>query len=120
MKKLLTIFALFVLSAPAFAQECFISEYSIMPRDLNNNVIPVPREPTVSAPQALNVSTETDSSAFSDVTAYIGIICDVKAHYRFGFGNPTATTSSPFIPANTLRYFAVSSTTVVVSLLIGT
>ena len=120
MKKLLIPLLLLALSAPALAADCFISEYSVMPTDRNGNIVPVPQEPVAATPQVVTVDTESDSSAFADSTRYIGIICDSKTHYLFGFSNPTATTSSPYLPADTLRYFGISSSSVIVSLLVGT
>jgi hypothetical protein len=48
------------------------------------------------------------SNAFGDQTRQIRLAANSACHYKIGDGVQTATTSDPFLPANTIEYVAVS------------
>ena len=107
MKRILLI-ALTFLALPAFGATCKISEYAVLATDSQNTTVPVAVEP---APVTQNITytTSTQSTAFASTTRFIRIVCDAKAHFSFG-ANPTATASSPYLPADTPEYFGIRQT----------
>lgn len=103
MKKLLLVILLLA-GSPVYAATCKISEYV----GIRDN-IQAPQEPPV-ARQNVTYTTSTATSVFNGSTKLIGVICDAKAHYAIGADPATTLNDSatfPFIPANTLTYFAV-------------
>jgi len=86
----------------------FISEYTSLVEDTDDEVVSVASEPSL-VTQAVTFTTSTQSAAFSlnPRTKFIRIICDSTAHFAFGT-NPTATSSSPLMAANTAEYFGLA------------
>jgi len=52
--------------------------------------------------------TSVQSSAFSANVEYVRVIADAACHIQFGV-NPTATTSTIYLPADDIEYFKVSA-----------
>ena len=52
--------------------------------------------------------TSAQSSAFSASVEYVRVIADAACHIQFGV-NPTATTSTIYLPADDIEYFKVSA-----------
>jgi hypothetical protein len=48
------------------------------------------------------------ANAFSSETFQLRLVADSACCYRIGDGAQTATTSDPFLPANTIEYVTVS------------
>ncbi len=92
--------------SPAWSASCFISEYATMARDADSNDIPVAS--TTLTTQIVSYTTTTQSAAFTATVRYIRVVCDAKAHFVIG-ANPTATSSSPYVPADTPEYFGVTN-----------
>ena len=63
--------------------------------------------PTTVQMIALSGGTSTQSAAFGSQSEYVRICSNAAVHILFG-SNPTATTSSIFIPANEPEIFKVS------------
>jgi hypothetical protein len=51
--------------------------------------------------------TSVQSAAFGENIEYVRIVADADCHIAFGV-NPTATTSSIYVPADDVEYFKVS------------
>lgn len=51
--------------------------------------------------------TSAQSAAFADSIYYVRVISDAACHIEFG-SNPTATTSTIYLPAEDVEYFKVS------------
>jgi len=52
--------------------------------------------------------TSVQSSAFGANVEYVRVIADAACHIQFGV-NPTATTSTIYLPADDIEYFKVSA-----------
>ena len=52
--------------------------------------------------------TSAQSSAFGANVEYVRVIADAACHIQFGV-NPTATTSTIYLPADDIEYFKVSA-----------
>lgn len=68
--------------------------------------VPCAMEPGT-ADQTVTFTTSTQSAAFNASTRLIEVISTVAFHYAVG-SNPTATTSSQLVPANTHKAFGVT------------
>ncbi len=98
--------AIFLLmAAPVFGATCKISEYESLVVDDSGRTVPVAAEPA-KVEQEVTYSTSAASSGFAAKTKFIRIICDAKAHFKVG-GSPTATATSPYLPADSPEYFGV-------------
>jgi hypothetical protein len=97
-----TLFALVLLCAafPSWGATCWVSEYSDMVVDAAGREVPVAREPAVTVQAITSVDSTTQSAAFNVATRFVVIICDAQVYFTFG-ENPTATTSSFYLPAAT-------------------
>lgn len=103
MKKAILILCL--VASPAWAADCYVSEYANLVIDESNRLVPVAQEPAI-AVQRVTYTTSTQSSAFNTRTRFIRIVCDAAAHFEFGT-NPSATADNPYLPSNTPEYFGV-------------
>lgn len=101
MKRLIPLLLLF--SAPAWSATCKIAEYQGI-----LGGIPVASEPAI-AVQEVTFTTSTQSSEFNAQTRVVRIVCDAKAHFRFGTG-PSAVEDNPYLAADTPEYFGISAT----------
>jgi len=106
MKRLFLTIGLLVLSVPGFAATCKISEYEALTGDDQGNIVPVAREPAL-AEQSVTYSTDATSNAFNDDTRFVRIVCDAKAHFKFGTGTPNPDANSPYLAADTPEYFGI-------------
>lgn len=86
----------------------YITEYATAPI-VSGHPIAIAAEPGVTTQTVTPITASAQSAAFSAQTRYIGVICDGIFSYSIG-SNPTATTSTMRIPADTLVYFAVTPT----------
>lgn len=82
-----------------------IKEFVGLPTNGSGQVVPV-----VSSQDQTNnnvtFTTTTQSAAFQPNTRFIRVVCPVACHLEFG-ENPTATTASLYLPADTVEYFGV-------------
>lgn len=76
----------------------WVTEYDKFPSP-RGVVLPIANEPRV-ANQTVTFTTTTQSAAFNAETRYVRVISTTNCHLEFG-SNPTATTSTQFLPANT-------------------
>ena len=112
MRKLFAIFFC-LLTVPAFGAECAIDELDSIRADSSGRDIPVGNyAKTAGAPvttRAVATITSTEqSSAFAAGVQFIRVICDAKMFFVIGF-NPTATTSSSWVAADSAEYFGVEA-----------
>lgn len=108
MRKLFSVIALLVLSAPTFAATCKVSEYRTLAQNANGDLIPVALEPAVTT-QTVTYTTSAQSAAFNSATRFIRVVCDAKAHFTISTAGTNATANSPYLPADTPEYFGVSA-----------
>jgi hypothetical protein len=81
----------------------------------------VPLQPILTQPVAVGASS-TQSAAFTAYTKTVRLIANTDCYVAFG-SNPTASTSSLFLPAGSIEYFRVqpgSQIAVIQSTLAGT
>ena len=84
----------------------FVTEYARQGRDASGYQMVVAEEPQV-ANQVVAIGAGTvQSSAFNANTNFVRISTDAICSIEFGT-NPTATTTTRRLPANTTEYFAV-------------
>ena len=105
MKRLIAGFVLLVLSVPAMAATCKISEYSHLVGDSSGSTVPVAREPAVTT-QTVTYTTSAQSAVLNAQTRFVRIVCDAKAHFVFAV-SPTATANDPYLSSDTPEYFGV-------------
>ena len=103
MRKLTAFLITCLLTSPAWAANCFISEYT----DVVNVNIPAAFEDGTVHTQTISYTAATDSSPFQSTTRFIRVICDAKAFFRISAAGTDPTTSSPYLPADTPEYFGV-------------
>lgn len=58
-------------------------------------------------PALTSFATSTQSAAFATQTTVVAVSTDTAIHVRCGGTNPTATTSSQYVPANTTAWWMV-------------
>lgn len=92
-------------ASEATSGSCHISEYANGVDDAQGNNTDLPNEPSVTT-QKVDFDISTQSAAFGNQTLFIRVICNVKAHYKFG-ENPTATSTDPYFTADVPEYMAV-------------
>ena len=63
---------------------------------------------TINTQKVTSSGTSVQSSAFSANVEYVRVIADAACHIQFGV-NPTATTSTIYLPADDIEYFKVSA-----------
>jgi len=63
--------------------------------------------PSTTQVVAYTGTSAASSNAFSDDTRLVRVVATTDCHITFA-GTPTATTSHPFLPANTVEYFIVN------------
>ena len=101
----LTLLILLFFALPAFGATCKISEYVRLVSDPAGRDVPVAQEPAP-VEQNITYTTTTASAAFNAATRFVRIVCDAKAHFKVAAA-PTATATSPYLPADTPEYFGV-------------
>ena len=96
------LFGLILLCAafPSWGATCWVAEYSNMVVDANGREVPVAQEPAITVQAITSVDSTTQSAAFNSATRFVVIICDAQVYFTFS-ANPTATTSSFYLPAAT-------------------
>jgi hypothetical protein len=86
--------------------DCYIEEYANVGSGAGSyfagGVAPCPPL-TV---QKITIGASTQSTAFNDKTTMIAIVGDGACHFAIG-ADPTATTASQYLPANTVRLLGV-------------
>lgn len=86
----------------------YITEhYAPSLRSNDGQVAPVAKMPPNATQKVANAGASTQSSAFGDHTVMVGIHSDSICSIEFG-ANPTATTSSRRLAANSTEYFEVT------------
>jgi hypothetical protein len=97
-----TLFALVLLCAafPSWGATCWVSEYSSMVSDASGREVPVALEPALAIQAVTSVDSTTQSAAFNAATRFVIIVCDAQVYFKLGV-NPTATTGSHYLPADT-------------------
>lgn len=83
----------------------WVTEYSALGDDLDGSVMPVAREPAVTD-QKVTFTSSTQSAAFAADTRFVRLQADANCHLAFGL-NPTATTSTQPLIANTVEWRTV-------------
>lgn len=76
---------------------------TIQLKDDNGQVMPVVK---FAASQAVSFSTSTQSTAVSAQTDVVRLVATTDCHVQIGT-NPTATTSSAFLPAGVVEYVGI-------------
>lgn len=84
----------------------YITEYARQGRDASGFQMVVADEPPVANQKVSIGGTSTQSSAFADGTKFVRVHTDAICSIEFGT-NPTATTSTRRMAANTTEYFSV-------------
>ncbi len=105
MKRPLLALVALLFTLPAFGATCKISEYTLLVEDDAGRIVSAAREPAI-ATQSVTYTTSAQSVAFNSRTDFIRIVCDAKAHFKFG-ANPTATATDPYVPADIAEYFGI-------------
>lgn len=105
MKRLiLGILALVLLSAPAAAASCYVSEFI----QAAGAGVQVAKQPGTDQPSPITVSASSAQSAvFKSTTKLVRLNCDVVVSFVYGT-NPTATTNNARLPTGVVEYFDVS------------
>lgn len=83
-----------------------ISEYTNLARDAQNNVVHAGVEPATAVQQVSQGGSSTQSAAFSSTTSFVRVHADSAVRIAFG-ANPTASASSPRMPAGATEFFGV-------------
>ena len=78
----------------------YLREYSAVGVAANGETVPIPLDGGGTRDQTVTFSTTARSAAFNKSTKYIGFICKTAFHYKIATGNPDATTSNMYHPAN--------------------
>jgi len=84
----------------------YITEYARQGRDASGFQMVVADEPPVANQTVAITAGSVQSSAFNALTRFVRVSTDAVCSIEFG-DNPTATTSTRRMPANTTEYFAV-------------
>lgn len=84
----------------------YITEYARQARDASGFQMVVADEPPVASQTVAIGGTSAQSSAFNGLTRFVRVSTDAICSIEFG-SNPTATSSSRRLPANTTEYFGV-------------
>lgn len=87
-----------------------VEEYGNLAVDASGNVIPAPGDLVAMQTVTMTGTTAPTPNAINASTRYIGIVSDVAIYFDMAAA-PTATTSTRFLPANSVRYFVVHSGT---------
>lgn len=86
--------------------DCYIEEFSNGVTGIGTYVAPVSPQPSL-AVQKIAIGASTQSAAFNAKTNAVEIVADGACHYQFGT-DPTAAVTTGYLPANTVRRFAVA------------
>lgn len=87
--------------------DCYIEEYANVGSGGGSYFgTPVPPAPAVDVQKIAIGGTSVQSAAFNNRTKMIVIVADGACHFEVG-ADPTATTSSAYLPANTVRELGV-------------
>lgn len=85
--------------------DCYIEEFVRPVSGVGTTVGQVSPQPSI-AVQKISIGASTQSSAFNALTNCIEIVADGTCHFKIA-ADPTASTSTSYLPANTVRRFAV-------------
>lgn len=86
--------------------DCYIEEYGNVGSGGGSYFAGgVPPAPPL-AVQKITIGTSTQSSAFNAKTQMIALVADGACHFQIG-ENPTASATTQFLPANTVRLLGV-------------
>ena len=84
----------------------YIEEFASLPALSNGQAIQAGLQPSVAAQTVAIGAASAQSSAFNASTKFVRLHTDVVCSYLFG-ADPTATATSPRMPADATEYFAV-------------
>lgn len=84
----------------------YITEYARQARDASGFQMVVADEPPAASQTVAIGGTSTQSAAFNSLTRFVRVSTDAICSIEFGT-NPTATSSTRRMPANTTEYFGV-------------
>lgn len=85
----------------------YIQEYARQPIDRNNRLLRAGEEPAVTSQTVAVTVGSVQSNPFNAATGFIRVHTDVVCSVAFGL-NPTATTTSMRLAANTTEFFGVT------------
>lgn len=85
--------------------DCYIEEFAAPVSGVGSRQGEVSPQPSI-AVQKIAIGASTQSAAFNDLTNAVELVADGACHFKFG-ADPTASTSTSYLPANTVRRFAV-------------
>jgi hypothetical protein len=85
--------------------DCYIEEFVNGVSTIGTMAAQESPQPSL-AVQKITIGASTQSSAFNARTNAVELVADGACHYKFG-ADPTASTSTGYLPANTVRRFAV-------------
>lgn len=97
------------IAAPAaFADTCWVTYYEALGEDNSGDKAQIfgARHGTYTV---LTVTATEQSSTFPNWAHYVRLICDIQVFYEYG-ANPTATTSTIYLPADTQHVFEIAAT----------
>lgn len=85
--------------------DCYIEEFASPVSGVGTYVGQLSPQPSV-AVQKIAIGASTQSAAFNAKTNCVEIVADGACHYQFG-ADPTAAATTGYLPANTVKRFAV-------------
>lgn len=84
----------------------WVTEYRDVKSVLRSGPAGLPKTPSV-ANQTVTYTTTTQSNAFNSLTNYIRFVSTSNCHILIN-ADPTATTSTTYVPAGAVEYFGVT------------
>lgn len=85
----------------------YITEVTILPRDIQQQTIPAPYMPPIAEQTVAISGASTQSAAFNTNTRFILVNCDATCSLAFG-PNPSAVLTAHRMPANETRFYGVN------------
>lgn len=85
----------------------YISEYAEQARDNRGYLLPAGQEPSLAEQTVAIGGASAQSAAFNAKTRFVRIHTDAICSLKFG-SNPTATATTPRMPANGTEFFGVT------------
>lgn len=99
------------LSAPAFADNCWITPLSTLRNDANAKAVQVgnfsANNTKITLIKVTTITATEQSGAMPSGTQLARVVCDIQVFYAVGF-SPTATTSDNYLPADTVEYIGIA------------
>jgi hypothetical protein len=105
----LSLLAILLLPLPAWAVDCFVSEYSFITMMQDGQRAQAVLEPALAVQKVTFTTTSTQSAVFNAATRVIRVVCTAKAHFEIST-NPTSTTADSYVAPDTAEYFGIQNT----------